>query len=85
MFGADGNLSGKAGCNDYSAPYTVDGNKMTIKAPVSTRMYCGDPGVMDQEQAYLAALTQVATYGIDGDRLELRSAGGALQVDYTTK
>ena len=61
VFGADGKLSGKAGCNDYSAPYTVDGQKMTIQAPASTRMYCGGEGVMDQETAYLNALTQVAT------------------------
>jgi heat shock protein HslJ len=85
VFGTDGTLSGKAGCNSYSAPYRLDGNKMTIEAPVSTRMFCDQPGVMDQEQAYLAALTQVATYSVDGDRLQLRSTDGALQVDYTTK
>ena len=86
VFGADGTLSGKAGCNQYSAAYTVDGSKMTIQAPVSTWMFCGEPaGVMEQEQAYLAALTQVVTYNVDGDRLELRSADGALQADYTAK
>jgi heat shock protein HslJ len=86
IFGADGALSGKAGCNQYSASYTVDGNKMTISQPISTRMYCGEPaGVMEQEQAYLATLTKVATYSIDGDRLELRAADGALQADYTAK
>ena len=42
-------------------------------------MFCGEPaGVMEQEQAYLAALTQVVTYNVDGDRLELRSADGAV-------
>ena len=85
VFAAEGTLSGTAGCNDYSAAYTLDGNKMTIKQPASTRMYCDQPGVMEQEQAYLAALTKVATYSIDGDRLQLRDAGGALQADYTAK
>lgn len=86
VFGADGILSGNAGCNTYSAAYTVDGSNMTIKAPASTRMFCAEPaGVMEQEAAYLAALAQVATYRIDGNRLELRAADGALQAGYTAK
>ncbi len=86
VFGTDGTLSGKAGCNTYTAAYTVDGGKMTIKAPASTRMFCAEPaGVMEQEAAYLAALEKVATYSIDGNRLELRAADGALQADYTAQ
>jgi heat shock protein HslJ len=85
VFGTDGTLAGKAGCNDYSATYKVDGSKMTITQPVSTRMFCGGEGVMDQETAYLNALTNVATYKVDGDRLELRAADGALQAQYTSK
>ena len=28
VFGADGQLSGSAGCNRYNAPYTVDGDRL---------------------------------------------------------
>lgn len=86
VFGEDGTLSGKAGCNQYTAQYTVDGNSMTIKTPISTRMFCAEPaGVMEQEAAYLAALEKVATYRIDGNRLDLRAADGALQAGYTAR
>jgi heat shock protein HslJ len=38
---------------------------------------------MDQEQQYLAALSTAATYRIDGSKLELRTADGALAADFT--
>jgi heat shock protein HslJ len=43
-------------------------------------MMCAAPGVMEQEQAFLQALTRVATMHMEGDRLELRAADGALMV-----
>ena len=46
-------------------------------------MFCAEPeGVMDQEAQYLAALETAATYTISADRLELRTADGALAVSY---
>ena len=30
IFGADGKLSGNAGCNTYNGTYTTDGDKITI-------------------------------------------------------
>ena len=39
-------------------------------------MYCGEPGVMDQESAYLALIGNAKTVGIDGDRLTLADAKG---------
>jgi heat shock protein HslJ len=85
-FGKDGNLSGNAGCNDYNGPYKVTGNKITIGPLSSTRKFCNDPeGVMDQEVQYLAALQSSATYKIEGTRLELRTADGALAADFSRK
>jgi heat shock protein HslJ len=44
----DGTLSGNAGCNEYSGPYTVTGNQIKIGPLTSTMMACSDPaGVMD--------------------------------------
>ena len=82
VFGADGQLSGSAGCNRYNAPYTVDGDKITIGAPATTRMMCPQP-IMDQEAQYLAAIQLAATYNVQGSRLDLRSAEDALQATYT--
>lgn len=83
IFGEDGTLSGSAGCNNYSTTYTVDGDSITIGMAASTMMFCGEPeGVMEQETQYLAALETAATYTISADRLELRTADGALAVSY---
>jgi heat shock protein HslJ len=78
-FGADGVLSGSAGCNHYRAAYVTEGSSITIQAPAATRKTCSDPkGVMQQESEYLKALTTAATYAIQGQQLELRTAEDAL-------
>ena len=80
-FGTDGNLTGNSGCNTYSATYKVDGNKITIGPAATTRMAC-EQAVMDQEQQYLAALSTAATYRIDGSKMEMRTADGALAASF---
>ena len=73
IFGADGNLTGTAGCNNYIAGFQVDGNNITIEPAATTRMFCAGPeGVMDQETAYLRAIENAATYKIDRQQLWLR-------------
>ena len=85
-FGKDGTVSGGAGCNTFSGPYTVNGNQITIGPLASTMMACGDPpGIMDQEQQFLAALGTAATYQIEGNVLELRTSDGALAADFNKK
>jgi heat shock protein HslJ len=84
VFGEDGSLTGRAGCNNYMTSYTTASAQIQIEPAASTRMMCPEPeGVMEQEAAYLAALTTAATYSISGDRLELRTADGALAVGYS--
>ena len=80
-FGTDNLVSGNSGCNTYSGSYETSGDKLKVGALASTRMACATPeGVMEQEQQYLAALQNAATYEIAGDRLTIRDAGGAMQV-----
>jgi heat shock protein HslJ len=74
-FGADGQLTGNAGCNNYFTYYQLSGSNITIGQPGSTSLTCAEPeGVMQQEAEFLAALQTAATFRIDGDTLELRSA-----------
>ncbi len=82
VFGDDGRVTGSGGCNRFAAPYTLDGPVLSIGPAASTRMACPDPGVMEQESAFLAALGRVARYEIDGDRLQLRAEDGALQAEF---
>ena len=80
-FGADGKLTGSAGCNNYTAGYQTDGNKIAIGPAATTLMAC-EQAVMDQETQYLAALATAATYRIDGNRMELRTADGAMAATF---
>jgi heat shock protein HslJ len=82
-FSQDGNLSGSAGCNSYTATYEVDGDQMSIGPAAATRKYCGETGVMEQEAAYLQALGKVASYKIEGDALTLFDANGTTYLTYT--
>jgi heat shock protein HslJ len=79
-FGAEARASGTAGCNRYTAGYTADKGALTFAPAAATRMMCAAPGVMEQEQAFLQALTQVTTMHMEGDRLDLRAADGALMI-----
>ncbi len=77
VFSADGNMSGSAGCNSYSAPYDVDGSKISIGPAVSTRMACAEPeGIMEQEMTFLAAVETATEYAIEGDELVLLNDEG---------
>jgi heat shock protein HslJ len=80
-FGTDGQVTGNAGCNNFFAAYRAGGDAINIGTPGASRMYCGAPeGVMDQEADFLRALDSAVTFRIDGNRLELRGAGGELAV-----
>jgi heat shock protein HslJ len=77
-FSAD-QISGSAGCNTYFGTYTVRDGELTISDVANTEMWCADPeGVMDQEQAFLAALRSAASYRLAGERLELLDAAGSV-------
>ena len=83
LFGQDGRVSGNAGCNDFSANYEIQGNKLVITGISATeKMSENPPGVMEQEAAFLKALENSDVFRIDGNALELRSETGALQVRF---
>ncbi len=78
-FGPANTLSGSAGCNRYTGTYQVTGKTIKVGPLGSTRMACADPaGVMVQENAFLQALETATAWQLGGDRLELRTANGAL-------
>jgi heat shock protein HslJ len=77
-FNADGQVNGKAGCNNYFADYSVDGTEITVGPAGVTRKFCAAPeGIMDQEAEFLAALASAGSYEIQGDRLDLYRDDGA--------
>jgi heat shock protein HslJ len=82
-FAADSRVSGSAGCNQFNAGYEASGSNLIFKVPVATRRMCAEPAVMEQEQAFLKALQTVATMRFEANRLELRTAAGALAITLT--
>jgi putative lipoprotein len=83
-FSADGDLTGFDGCNNYFTTYEVDGDAITISEMIgSTMMACESDELTEQSQQYFGALVAATTWSVDaGGSLELRDAGGALQVMY---
>jgi heat shock protein HslJ len=76
VFGADWNLSGSGGCNQYSAGYTTTApNGITITQPTTTLMACENT-LMQQETQYLSLLPTAAKYEISGDDLTLFNSTG---------
>lgn len=78
-FNPNGQLSGFAGCNDYSAQYTLNptSKTMTVKKVVSTKRLCPQSSELMQEEAgFLKAWTQVQRYERSSDTLTLYNNGG---------
>lgn len=82
-FGENTTAGGSAGCNRYSASYTVNGTAITFGPAVSTLMYCMKPGVMEQENTYLGLLGTVASFSIAGEKLTLLDANGTKILMFT--
>ena len=69
-------LVGSGGCNRMMGSYTLDGESLRLGNVAGTRMAC--PAGMEQEQAFQAALAQVARWRYEGPRLALLDAHGAM-------
>lgn len=82
-FRPDGTLGGIAGCNDYSADYSVDGTELEIGPIARTEKACLKPeGVMSQESEYLDTLQQARAFTTTLVGLELLDADGTPIAEY---
>jgi heat shock protein HslJ len=78
-----GTLSGSAGCNGYTALYSLDEDKLRIEPATVTEMYCELPaGMMDQEFQYLILLPLVSSYKVEGNHLTLFDRDGMILIEY---
>jgi len=75
-FSADGKVNGSAGCNQYSANYTMQDLAISVSPPVITGMYCKNPVVMQQESAFLKDLSKAVEIRVDKSNLNLYDQTG---------
>jgi heat shock protein HslJ len=83
QFSDDGRVNGQAGCNSYFGQYSsdVDGS-LTITGLGSTKMFCHEPGVMQQEQDFLNALAAAERYEVKNGRLHISGGGTEMVLSY---
>ncbi len=83
QFGADGKMSGNAGCNRYFTSYDTEGSMIHLGLAGATKMYCNEPnGVMDQESRFLEALGLVASFESSGNQLEFVNGDGEITLRF---
>ncbi|WP_340110152.1 META domain-containing protein [Pikeienuella sp. HZG-20] len=76
-FGDDGRVAGRAGCNQFSASFTLTGESLTFSRAAMTMMAC-PPAQMAQERRFAEALEKTVIFDIDAaGALILKSAEGA--------
>lgn len=69
-------VSGSGGCNSLLGGYRLDDNRIAFEKLASTMMAC--VAGMQQEQRFLGALGEAASWRVLGSHLELFDANGAL-------
>ena len=72
----NGMVRGSSGCNTFRAPYTSEGNRLSIGAAVTTRKACTAEGVMEQERQFLAALKTAKVWTVESGTLDVHRADG---------
>jgi heat shock protein HslJ len=73
---AEKRITGKAGCNNFNAPFELKGSKLTFGNGISTKMTCPN---QEWEDKFMSILPQVASIKQVGNKLQLfDSAGKAL-------
>jgi heat shock protein HslJ len=79
---SNGEIQGKAACNQFSARYTLQNQQITFGPARTTRMFCSEEGVMAQEAQFLYALTQINRYEVTANKLYLRDQSGSLWLSF---
>jgi hypothetical protein len=70
-----GKVSGAAGCNTYTATYTLSGEKLTV-ASVEDGTYKCDAYATQEQTLFMAALPRAATFKVDGATATIYDSAG---------
>ena len=81
-FTEDSKIAGKAGCNSYFGHCTSgEDGTLHMSDLGSTKMFCSEPGVMQQEQDLLNTLAAAEQYSIEDGLLHI--TGGGMQLVFS--
>ncbi|TPV94077.1 MAG: META domain-containing protein [Myxococcales bacterium FL481] len=72
--GGEGRLSAHAGCNTFSAGYTLQGDRLVLHGGAATEIGCPEP-LAAQDTWYFALLGAEPTLHLDGNHLVLDQLG----------
>jgi polar amino acid transport system substrate-binding protein len=79
-FTSNGQVNGSAGCNTYSANYSVSDSTLLIGPPSATQQVCVEPPfIMDQENAFLRGLSTASSFTLEGGRLRITTDVGTIE------
>ncbi len=82
---SDTQVSGSAGCNDYTGGLVPVDDHFTIGPLATTQKLCNEPeGIMEQEQAYLSALQAVNGFQWETEQVNNAEIITAGQLFYST-
>jgi heat shock protein HslJ len=80
---AEGRIAGHSGCNSFTGAGVLSDGIVELGALATTRKAC-PPAIMNQEQAFLSALSKAASYEtMSNGGLILRDSRGAALVRFT--
>ena len=69
-------VGGTGGCNGFGGSYAVVDDTISFSEIISTRGFCAESGVMDQERAYFEALESAARFELSSDQLIIMYGDG---------
>lgn len=80
-FFEDGEVNGSSSCNHYFGSYKTVGDQIQIEGLGWTEMACMNPeGIMQQEQQLMSLFSQVGTFSIQGQVLQIITGSGEVMV-----
>ncbi len=75
-FGRDGRMGGRSGCNWYAFRYTTKDYAVNMTPESVTDLLCREPGVMEQESAFLSDLQKASSFRVSGSSLKFFDGAG---------
>lgn len=74
---SEGGVSGSTGCNNFHGAFQFNNGAITF-TPLATTLKACDQPIMDQEKAFLNAMTSTTNYTISGTQLTIHYQDGVL-------